>query len=96
MIELLPHYPQWTAVVSGRVTAEHKAFGDTLKADVAVVWATHDGKPALVLAELKDAARTPVDSYDNSRLYADLTFAGTPASLIALGDAAPGDETALD
>ncbi|NTE54901.1 glycosyltransferase family 4 protein [Agrobacterium tumefaciens] len=35
MIELLPHHRQWTAVVSGRVTAEHKAFGDALKADVA-------------------------------------------------------------
>ncbi|MGN7827257.1 glycosyltransferase family 4 protein [Agrobacterium radiobacter] len=35
MIELLPNHPQWTAVVSGRVTAEHKAFGDALKADVA-------------------------------------------------------------
>lgn len=40
MIELLPHYPQWTAVVSGRVTAEHKAFGDTLKADVAAAGLT--------------------------------------------------------
>ncbi|MCZ7471479.1 glycosyltransferase family 4 protein [Agrobacterium sp. O3.4] len=35
MIELLPAHPEWTAVVSGRVTAEHKAFGDALKADVA-------------------------------------------------------------
>ncbi|MGO4133292.1 glycosyltransferase family 4 protein [Rhizobium brockwellii] len=35
MIELLPQHPEWTAVVSGRVTAEHAAFGDKLKADVA-------------------------------------------------------------
>ncbi len=35
MIELLPAHPEWTAVVSGRVTAEHKPFGDALKADVA-------------------------------------------------------------
>ncbi|MCW1410085.1 glycosyltransferase family 4 protein [Rhizobium sp. 1AS11] len=35
MIELLPQHPDWTAVVSGRVTAEHTAFGDKLKADVA-------------------------------------------------------------
>lgn len=34
MIELLPAYPEWTAVVSGRVTAEHKAFADKLMADV--------------------------------------------------------------
>jgi mannosyltransferase len=36
MIELLPQHPEWTAVVSGRVTAEHVGFGDKLKADVAV------------------------------------------------------------
>ncbi|MFU0506706.1 glycosyltransferase family 4 protein [Pseudaminobacter sp. NGMCC 1.201702] len=35
MIELLPHYPEWTAVIAGRVTPEHKAFGDDLKARVA-------------------------------------------------------------
>ncbi|TRB06176.1 glycosyltransferase family 1 protein [Agrobacterium tumefaciens] len=41
MIELLPRHPQWTAVVSGRVTAEHKAFGDALKADVAAAGLSH-------------------------------------------------------
>ncbi|AIC28321.1 lipopolysaccharide core biosynthesis mannosyltransferase LpcC [Rhizobium etli bv. mimosae str. IE4771] len=35
MIELLPQHPEWTAVVSGRVTAEHVGFGDKLKAEVA-------------------------------------------------------------
>jgi len=30
MIELLPQHPDWTAVVCGRVTAEHKGFGDEL------------------------------------------------------------------
>ncbi|MGO7689300.1 glycosyltransferase family 4 protein [Rhizobium ruizarguesonis] len=35
MIELLPQHTEWTAVVSGRVTAEHVAFADKLKADVA-------------------------------------------------------------
>jgi mannosyltransferase len=35
MIELLPHHPDWTAVVCGRVTAEHQAFGDELKTKVA-------------------------------------------------------------
>ncbi|MCJ9692442.1 glycosyltransferase family 4 protein, partial [Rhizobium sp. PRIMUS64] len=34
MIELLPQHTEWTAVVSGRVTAEHVAFADKLKADV--------------------------------------------------------------
>ncbi|KJF73822.1 glycosyltransferase family 4 protein [Agrobacterium arsenijevicii] len=35
MIELLPAHPEWTAVVSGRVTAEHRAFADKLIAGVA-------------------------------------------------------------
>lgn len=35
MITLLPHHPEWTAVISGRITPEHKAFGDALKAEIA-------------------------------------------------------------
>ena len=34
MIALLPHYPDWTAIVSGRVTAEHRAFADGLRAKI--------------------------------------------------------------
>jgi mannosyltransferase len=34
MIELLPRFPDWTAVITGRVTPEHKSFGDALKARV--------------------------------------------------------------
>ena len=35
MIELLPHHPDWTAVICGRATASHAAFADGLKADIA-------------------------------------------------------------
>ena len=35
MIELLPHHPQWNAVVAGRATAKHVAFEDELRAKVA-------------------------------------------------------------
>lgn len=34
MIELLPAHRDWTAVVSGRVTAEHKGFAEALDVDV--------------------------------------------------------------
>jgi mannosyltransferase len=34
MIELLPHFPDWTAVITGRVTPEHRAFADELRARV--------------------------------------------------------------
>ena len=35
MVALLPHYPDWTAVIAGRVTSEFKAFGDELAGRVA-------------------------------------------------------------
>jgi acyl-CoA dehydrogenase len=59
-----------------------------LKADIAVVWASGANGPVLALAELAEATRNAVDSYDNSRLYADLAFDGTAATVLAEGDAA--------
>jgi mannosyltransferase len=35
MIALLPDYPEWTAVITGRTTAEHKAFEDDLRVRIA-------------------------------------------------------------
>ncbi|TAM98814.1 MAG: glycosyltransferase family 1 protein [Rhizobiaceae bacterium] len=35
MIALLPRFPEWTAIVTGRVTAEHKVFAEKLKKRVA-------------------------------------------------------------
>lgn len=35
MIALLPQYPDWTAIVTGRATAEHQSFADDLKARIA-------------------------------------------------------------
>jgi mannosyltransferase len=35
MIALLPRFPEWTAIVTGRVTAEHQAFAEKLKKRVA-------------------------------------------------------------
>lgn len=35
MIALLPRYPDWTAVITGRVTVEHQAFAEELKARIA-------------------------------------------------------------
>jgi mannosyltransferase len=40
MIALLPQHPDWTAVISGRVTPEHTAFADKLKADIAAAGLT--------------------------------------------------------
>lgn len=35
MLELLPQHPDWSAVIAGRATAQHKAFEDELKRKVA-------------------------------------------------------------
>ena len=53
-----------------------------------MVWANRDGEPVLVLCELAGVQRDVADSFDNSRLYADLVFAGTPATELARGAAA--------
>ena len=72
----------------GKLTGTKPAVTGGLKANIAVVWANADGQPALVVAELAGANRAAVNSYDNTRLYADLTFNGTPATVIATGEAA--------
>lgn len=83
----LPPKPAVT-YADGKLSGTKPAVPGGIKADLALVWATSNGQPVLVLAELAGATRNSVDSYDNSRLYADLTFAGTPASVVASGDAA--------
>ncbi|MBB3218062.1 mannosyltransferase [Ochrobactrum sp. RC6B] len=34
MVALLPKYPDWTAIITGRTTAEHESFEDALKAKI--------------------------------------------------------------
>jgi len=72
----------------GKLTGTKPAVPGGLKADVALIWASGQDGPVLVVAELAGAERRAINSYDNSRLYADLTFAGLPVSLVAQGAAA--------
>lgn len=72
----------------GKLNGIKEAVTGGLKSDLALVWASQAGQPALVLAELAAAKRDAVDSFDNSRLFADITFADTPATLIAGGEEA--------
>jgi acyl-CoA dehydrogenase len=83
----LPPVPA-TQFAAGKLSGAKNGVAGGLTADLALVWATADGAPVLVLAELSGATRTTVDSFDNSRLYADLAFANTPAVVIAQGPAA--------
>ncbi len=84
---ILPPQPTVT-YAGGKLSGAKDGVTGGIKADFAIVWASHNGQPALVLAELKDASVSPVSSYDNSRLYADVAFAGTPATLLAEGEEA--------
>ena len=61
MIALLPRHPDWSAVVAGRATAQHKAFEDELKARVAK-------------AGLEDRIRFVGEHRDIERWYRALSF----------------------
>jgi len=54
-------------------------------ANVAVVFATGPDGPVLAIADLANAERRIVPSFDNSRCVADLDFKGTPAEALAAG-----------
>ena len=51
MIALLPKYPDWTAVITGRVTAEHAAFAEELRRKVEAAGLS---KRVLFLGEVDD------------------------------------------
>ena len=84
---ILPPAPA-VRYANGKLSGMKPAVPGAIKADIALVWASGEGGPVLALAELTAAERKPVSSYDNSRLHADLTFADTPAVVLAEGDAA--------
>jgi acyl-CoA dehydrogenase len=73
---------------AGKLSGTKPAVTGGLTADIAVVWASGESGPVLALAELAGLSRKAVDSYDNSRLYADLVFNGTPATVLAEGESA--------
>lgn len=78
----LPAHPT-LALAGNRLNGVARAVSGGLFADVAIVIASG---PALVLVDLTEAGRTVIDSFDNSRCIADLSFADTPAETLATGD----------
>lgn len=84
---VLPAMPR-TELADGRLSGVKTAIPAGLRADFAIVWANHAGRPALALAELAAISRRPSESFDNSRLFADLAFSDTPAVLLVEGEAA--------
>lgn len=83
----LPAIPGLT-FANGCIEGRAKSVTAGLAADVAVVLADQAGVPVLALVDLAGVERSAIDSFDNSRLIADLRFAATPAEVIVTGPAA--------
>lgn len=71
----------------GKLSGTKAAVSGGVHADVALIYASENGAPVLVVADLSGVTRTLVPSFDNSRCTADLVFAGTPAVKLAVADA---------
>jgi acyl-CoA dehydrogenase len=72
---VLSFTPQ-TTFVQGRLSGIKHGVTAGLSADFAVVWAKADnGEAVLVIAELETVPRRAIDSFDNSRLFAELSTA---------------------
>jgi len=85
--EALPPVPSvWFG--NGVLTGTKRGVAGGLAGDFAIVWATDEQGPVLVCADLAGVNRLAVPSYDNGRLFADLTFAGTSAAVLGRGAAA--------
>jgi acyl-CoA dehydrogenase len=85
----LSHRPSVT-FVDGRITGLKRWVVGGAAADLALVLAVDGaGAPCLALTDLRVAAvtRAPVQSLDNSRCTADLTFLDAPAQALAAPDA---------
>lgn len=84
---ILPAAPA-VRYASGKLTGVKPAVVGGASADVALVWCEGENGPLLALCELAAIERRAVNSYDNTRLHADLAFADSPATVLADGRAA--------
>ena len=72
----------------GRLSGTATGVSAGLAADVAIVLAGAADGLALAIAPLDGAGRTAIDSFDNSRCFADLRFADAPAEPLVSGPGA--------
>jgi alkylation response protein AidB-like acyl-CoA dehydrogenase len=77
-------------VSSGKVDGQMGPVLDGATADIALVQ-TADG---VYLVDLADVSKTPLVSYDSTRRFARLTFAGTPARRLAGDPSTQADDLA--
>jgi len=81
---------QLTVTLAGeRISGVKHAVLGGAHADIAVTLASRDGAPALVLVDLTDQAvrREVLNTYDNSRGFANITFDHAPVRLLTTEDA---------
>ena len=83
--DALPHGASNVRFSNGKLDGVKPGVVAGLNARFALVLAEGDSGPVLALAELAGVAANPVDGFDNSRGYADLAFAETPAEAIVTG-----------
>lgn len=83
----LPVTPS-TTFTDNKVDGVAAGVSAGLAANVALLFANGPGMPVLALVDLGSVERKVVESFDNSRLIADLHFAATPAETLAVGNAA--------
>ena len=76
------------SVTNHSIDGSKKGVVGALFADVAIVLANGPGMPPLELVDLRDVARVAVNSFDNSRCYADLDFSAAPSETLVVGAAA--------
>lgn len=85
--DALPARPS-VVLDGGALTGAKSGVPGAIAADFAVVLASRGAEPVLALVKLDEGMRRPIDSFDNSRLYADLVFDKAPATLLLAGEAA--------
>lgn len=83
----LPTHPTVT-LTDHHIDGTKSGVAAGLIADIAIVLANGPGMPVLAVVDLTDVGRVAVESFDNSRLYANLTFAGSSAETLVVGSAA--------
>jgi acyl-CoA dehydrogenase len=72
----------------GKLQGVKPAVSGGLHAGLALVLASVDETPTLVVADLAGVTRTGFNTFDNTRCTADLVFADTPAELLTKGQSA--------
>lgn len=82
--DALPSAPV-TRFKNDRIDGIQSGVTAGLAADVAIVLASRPDGPLLAVVDLADVERTAVNSFDNSRCIADLSFNAAPAEQLVAG-----------